>query len=108
VAAERIVGWAGTIGPATAQVADAILAARPYPENGYRSCLALMRTARKYGAQGTEAACQRAMAIGSRRRKSVEMILARGLDPQPPPSTDDAQPRAPVEHENIKAEERDH
>ena len=35
----RIVHWAETIGPQTAALASAILAERPHPEQGYRSCL---------------------------------------------------------------------
>jgi transposase len=99
---ERIIAWAGSIGPAVGQVAEAILAEKLYPENGYRSCMALTRTAKRYGAQRTEAACRRAIAIGSRTRKSVEMILARGLDRVPAVNGDEEEPRAPVDHENIR------
>jgi transposase len=76
----RIISWAATVGPATASVAERILADRPHPEQGYRSCRALIRTAKQYGATRTEAACVRAMAIGNPTRKSVEAILKSGLD----------------------------
>ncbi len=45
----RIIGWAGTIGPSAAAVAERILTDKPHPEQGYRSCRALIRTASKYG-----------------------------------------------------------
>ena len=98
---ERVTAWAETIGPATGQVAEAIMAAKRHPESGYRSCMALVRVAKRYGAARAEAACRRALAIGSPTRKSVEMILARGLDRAPVSSAEEP-PRAPVAHENIR------
>lgn len=79
----RIVSWARTIGQATADVVEHILKSKPHPEQGYRSCLALIRSADRHGHERTEAACHRAIAIGSPTRKSVEAILARGLDRAP-------------------------
>ena len=38
----RIIGWAQTIGPQTAALVEAILADRPHPEQGYRSCLGIL------------------------------------------------------------------
>ncbi len=35
----RLIHWAETIGPATAEVVRTILASRPHPEMGYRACL---------------------------------------------------------------------
>lgn len=79
----RMVAWAGTIGPSAAAVAERILTDKPHPEQGYRSCRALIRTAARYGHPRTEAACARALAIGNPTRKSVEAILKRGLDGAP-------------------------
>ncbi len=76
----RMIGWAATIGVSAAAVAERILADRPHPEQGYRSCRALIRTAARYGHPRTEAACARALAIGNPTRKSVEAILKSGLD----------------------------
>src|SRR4029453_5824991 len=45
----RIIGWAQTIGPQTAALVEAILADRPHPEQGYRSCLGILRLAKRYG-----------------------------------------------------------
>jgi hypothetical protein len=50
---------------------------------GYRSCLALLRDAKTYGNERTDAACRRALAIGSPTRKSVLAILKTGLDRTP-------------------------
>jgi len=65
----------------------------PHPEMGYRSCLGLLRLGEKYGPQRLESACERALATGATRYKSVKSILAHALDSQPvaspdfPPST---------------------
>lgn len=96
----RLVGWAASIGTNTTSVVEAILAAQPHPEHGYRSCLALFRDAKTYGRDRTEAACARALAIGSPTRKSVAMILKRGLDRL---ASDDAAPARPLPaHENVR------
>jgi transposase len=99
----RIVHWAGTIGPSTAKLAGAILAERPHPEHGYRSCLGILRLGKRYGEARLEAACARAVAVGARSYRQVDAILKNGLDrvvaepfePTPPPST----------HENVRGPE---
>jgi transposase len=96
----RLVSWAKTIGPSAGEVVEHILKSKPHPEWGYRSCLALIRTAKKHGNERTEAACRRAIAIGSPTRKSVETILARGLEKTP---LDEPEVQASLfEHPNIR------
>lgn len=95
----RMISWAETIGESTAHVVERILTDKPHPEQGYRSCMALIRTAKKFGHERTEAACARALRIGAPTRKSVEAILKRGLDRIP--LDDEAAPRIVV-HENIR------
>ena len=46
----RLIQWAETVGPATGIVVAELLARRPHPEQGYRSCLGLLRLERTYGA----------------------------------------------------------
>jgi transposase len=96
----RVVSWAASIGPSVASVVERILADKPHPEQGYRSCMALIRNAKQYGHDRTEAACRRALSIGAPTRKSVEAILKRGLD-RAPVEDADAAPRIVV-HENIR------
>jgi len=62
----RFITWAGTIGPQTAALIEAILADRPHPEQGYRSCLGILRLATRDSAPRIEAACARAVAVGTR------------------------------------------
>jgi transposase len=80
---QRLIGWAGNIGTATQTVVAHILATKPHPEQGYRACLGMLALARKYGEARLEAACTRAVQLGAHSRKSVDSILARGLDRQP-------------------------
>ena len=63
----------------TAKLAEAILAERPHPEQGYRSCLGLFRLAKRYGHARLEAACARAL-VGGR-----PLVPARRLDPEARP-----------------------
>ena len=83
---DRFKQWAADIGPATGALVEHLLTDRPHPEMGYRSCLGLLSLARQYGHPRLEAACARALAIGSRTRKSVLSILRGGLDQQPLPT----------------------
>ncbi len=81
----RIVRWAEGTGPKTAALVSAVLEGRPHPEQGYRSCLGIMRLGKHYGDERLEAACSRALAIRGLSYRSVESILKTGLDQQPLP-----------------------
>jgi transposase len=82
---QRLIHWAAHSGPATAQVVETILASRPHPQQGFRSCLGIMRLGKSYGDARLEAACQRALALGACSYKSLESILKHGLDRHPLP-----------------------
>ena len=75
-----LIDWARTIGPQTAALVEAILADRPHPEQGYRSCLGILRLAKGYGVERLEAACARAGAARARSYRHVDAILKHGLD----------------------------
>ena len=79
----KLLTWAASVGPATAELVQRMLTEKPHPEQGYRACLGLMRLARKHGRSRLEAACTRALAIGAHRYRSVASILEKGLDRQP-------------------------
>jgi hypothetical protein len=76
---------------------------RPHPEQGYRSCLGLLNVAKNYGEARLEAACRRALTIGSPTRKRVLAILEAKLDQHPDlfPSTT-APTTATRTHENVR------
>jgi transposase len=96
----RLVHWAGTIGPQTQRLVEAILADRPHPEMGYRSCLGILRLARRDGPARLEAACARALSAGARSYRHVDSILKRGLENTPLPESS-SQPRLPL-HDNVR------
>jgi transposase len=95
----RIINWAGKVGPATARLCEKIIESRAHPEQGYRSCLGLMRLAKVYGNERMERASERALRVGALSYKSVESILKRGLDRQPLLSGTEPKP---IEHDNVR------
>lgn len=76
----RFLNWAQAIGPATLAVIGGQLQGRPHPEHGYRACLGLLNLSRHYGHARLEAACRRALHIGSPSYRSIASILKTGLD----------------------------
>jgi len=95
----RLVRWAESVGPSTAQLFAEILQSKPHPEMGYRSCLGLLRLGQRYAAERLEAASKRAVTTGACSYHSVKSILERSLDRQaletPPCSP-------PLAHENLR------
>ena len=96
---ERIRREAAAIGPATAALCDLILERRPHPEQGFRSCLGIVRLLRPFGAERLEAAAMRAIEIGTLTYGSVRSILDHKLDRQAAPRPADA---VTVLHRNIR------
>ena len=82
----RLIDWARTIGAQTAALVEAILADRPHPEQGYRSCLGILRLAKRYDLARLEAACARAGSVAARSYRHVDAILKHGLDQVPLPA----------------------
>ena len=91
----RLLEEAGRIGPSAMALCDAVMTARPHPEQGFRTCLGILGLARSYGATRLEAACARGVSIRARSVGSIRSILQNGLDRafldaeperQPPPA----------------------
>lgn len=98
----RLIDWARTIGPQTAALVGAILADRPHPEQGYRSCLGILRLAKGYGSTRLEAACGRAGAVQARSYRHVDAILKHGLDRLPLAPEAAAQLTLVPTHEHVR------
>ena len=77
---ERFIKWAKKIGGITEELVNGIFTHRPHPEQGYRSCLGLMRLETQYGKERLEAASKRALFFGLYSFKGVKNILEAGLD----------------------------
>jgi transposase len=80
---QRLVNWATQTGPSTAKVVQSILEARAHPEQGFRSCLGLLRLGKTFGVDRLEAACKRADYLRAYSFKSVQSILQNKLDLKP-------------------------
>jgi transposase len=80
---ERITEKGKTIGPSTAAVVERIMLSRKHPELGYRSCMGVLRLAKRFTPERLEAACRRALAMDACAYRSIKSILQTGLDRQP-------------------------
>ncbi|HYC55250.1 MAG TPA: IS21 family transposase, partial [Candidatus Binatia bacterium] len=103
---DRMIAWARAIGDETAAVVEHVLATKPHPEQGFRSCLGIIGLARKFGNERVEAACTRARRIGAPTYTSIKSILASGLDQRPLPDAE--QSSLGFDHENVRGSEYYH
>jgi transposase len=99
----RLVDWAHKIGPATAKLFEKIMASKPHPEQGYRSCLGVLRLGKQYSPARLEAACGRAIEFNACSYPSVKSILKCNLDSLPAEPA--APPQPPLNHPNIRGSE---
>lgn len=98
----RFVRWAGKVGENTQRLVKAILEDRPHPEQGYRSCLGILRLEKRYGAERLEKATTRAFFAKARSYTHVAAILKNGLDNVPLPTEEDVPEQLPLLHENVR------
>jgi len=97
----RILSWAQKSGPSVLALCEAILASRRHPEQGFRSCVGILRLEKRYGRERLEHACARAARAGARSYRHVDSILKHGLDRV----TDDSGASTgstPIDHENVR------
>ena len=86
------------MGAATRDLCEAILAERPHPEQGFRSCIGILSLIKRFSAVRVDAACARALVLGTRSYSSVAAILKNHRETAPPPVGE-----APILiHENIR------
>ena len=80
---------------------EAVIADRPHPEQGFRTCLGILSLARSYGDTRVEAACRRGLLIKARSVASIRSILKNGLDRAVVDETPDHEP---LRHGNIRGQ----
>ena len=97
----RLIHWAATVGPQTEELARQILQTRRHPEQGYRSCLGIMRLSKRYGTQRMEAAAERATSAGALSYRHLESILKHGMDRIPLQRSRTAA-RPCIQHDNVR------
>lgn len=101
----KIRSEASRIGPMLRLLIDRIIEDRPHPEQGYRSCLGIIRLEKRFGAERLEAAALRAIEIQARNYPSVKSILEKGLDRVATPASPE---REPILHTNIRGSDYYH
>lgn len=101
---ERLRQWALKIGVNTARLIDEVIQSYKIPEQGYRSCLGILRMEKKYGDDRLENAAIRALHLGAYRYKNIESILKNGLDKQPlaVPASESTAAKTITHHENVR------
>ena len=97
----RLIAAAERIGPSTVALCEAIMADRPHPEQGFRTCLGLLALAKSYGPARLDAACQRGVLIKARSVASIRSILKTGLDRA---FLEDVPDPEPLRHANIRGQ----
>ena len=81
---ERFIRWAGKIGSSAECTVRAILNSYKVEQQGYKSCLGLLKLADKYSPARLESACKRALEFTPKPSlKQVKAILASGQDKLP-------------------------
>lgn len=96
----RLIHWGESVGPATAQVLRTILESKPHPEQGYRTCLGILRLGKTYTPARLEAASQRALTAQACSYHSLKSILQQRLDQQTTPPAESE--RTGPQHENLR------
>lgn len=97
----RVIAWAAKVGPDAEALVRTILDEKPHPEQGYRSCLGILRLAKRYGNDRLNAASARAHRAGARSYRHVAAILKNNLDRVPVDDDRGAQQVLPL-HENVR------
>lgn len=96
----RMLAQATKIGPSVAAFCETVMADRPHPEQGFRTCLGVLALIRSYDAARLDAACQRGLSIRARSVASIRSILRTGLDR----AFLDEVPEDPPRHANIRGQ----
>jgi len=96
---ERLRRWAATVGPSTEGLVIAILANRPHPEHGFRTCLGVLRLFRDLRPSQAEAVSARALEIGAFAYRAVAAIAVRQAAAAARTTTE---PAAIIEHSNLR------
>lgn len=96
---ERIRRQAYRIGPNTEAFVEVVMRERKHPEQGFRTCLGVIRLAKTFGRDRLEAACERALTINARSYSSLHSILKNGLDRTPRTRATD---EPAITHPNIR------
>ena len=74
--AAKLRSWARKIGDNTFRLIDAMLERKPFEEHAYRSCLAILVIAKKYGSFILDKACEQALSADTLNFKAVQNLAS--------------------------------
>jgi transposase len=98
----RLITWAEQYGAASKQLIEAILDSKRHPEQGFRTCMGILRLAKEFGGARLNAACYRAFATRAWSYTSVKSILKTGLDRRPLPEDEGPVQLEIAQHANLR------
>jgi len=101
----RMLAAASKLGPSVVAFCETVMADRPHPEQGFRTCLGVLALAKSYDAERLESACRRGLSIRARSVASIRSILQTGLDRA---FLDEGSDEAPLQHPNIRGQDYYH
>jgi transposase len=79
--ADRFISWASGMGSNTAEVIRSMLSRYKVEQQGYRTCMAILKMADKYSVERLESACAKALSYTPQPSyKNVSAILQSGMD----------------------------
>lgn len=93
------------IGPNTSALVELVLDGKTHPEQGFRTCLGIVRLAKPHGRDALEAACLRAIEINGLTFQSVSSILRNNLHRHRPQKPAEG---PAITHQNIRGPEYFH
>jgi transposase len=76
----RLIHWGNTLSEEVGLLFEEILKTKPHPEQGFRSCLGIMRLAKVHGEDRLKKACGRALALRAYSYQRVKNILTHKLE----------------------------
>lgn len=96
----RLINWGGSIGTYTKQLISEILSSKPHPEMGFRSCMAILSTAKHYhDRQIIELTCKKMLELKYYRVSHFKEILKNKTYQESP---DPASVLVPKTHLNLR------
>ena len=79
--ADRFISWAQNMGPNIAEIIRSVLAGCKVEQQGYRTCMGILKMSDKYGVERLEAACARALSYTPHPTyRNLSAILKSGQD----------------------------
>ena len=104
---EKLLHWANSIGPHTKIQLERLMHSRQHPEQGFRSCLGIIRLEKVYSAARLESACEVANQFGTTSYRYLNEMLKKKLEKQKL-LTEQPQDGSPLMHSNIRGSQNFH